>query len=538
MLFAYLSDSDSVNVTSVFEMYPIGWLALEQRLARAGLTTGIVNVASLMLGDPTLDVDALLRDLRAPVFGFDLHWMAQCHGSIELARLVAKIHPGSVRIFGGISATYYAEELARYDAVDVVVRGYDTLAPVTELVSIAKRGSRDFRAIPNLLYTDEFGTPIDTGFTHQPSRYSDETVDWSFYRDASDDPLARKLIMTLPNSGCAYDCGWCGGSRYATTRIMRTKKSLVRKPMEHVKAELHSMSTAAPQTSIYALGCYSEGRRRLFDYLDTVKSAGYRAVSFEQFNLPDDKTLIRMAESSRASIMLSPESHDPRVSRLAGRGTYTMAEMEAWIPRALDLGIASVIIWFFIGMPEQDRTSVLDTVDYAVGLMKRFEGKPVVPLICPMVPFLDPGSRFFEEPQAHGYRLFARTLEAHRQALVAPLWHQRLNYETRWLGRREIQSVTYESVARLVRAKADSGLLAGGAARRIVEAIDETTDLLDRMERALELDGALAPSLRQEIRVYNGRVLSHSSDQLVPYPRPFGGRWFDDFTVSSTSTAG
>jgi clorobiocin biosynthesis protein CloN6 len=44
-----------------------------------------------------------------------------------------------------------------------------------------------------------------------------------------------------------------------------------------------------------------------------------------------------------------------------------------------------------------------------------------------MVPFLDPGCRFFEEPEQNGYRIFHRTLEEHRQAMVEPLWHRRLN---------------------------------------------------------------------------------------------------------------
>ena len=49
MLFAYLSDSDSDNVTSVYEMYPIGWFSIKQRLADCGFAAKIVNVASLML---------------------------------------------------------------------------------------------------------------------------------------------------------------------------------------------------------------------------------------------------------------------------------------------------------------------------------------------------------------------------------------------------------------------------------------------------------------------------------------------------------
>jgi clorobiocin biosynthesis protein CloN6 len=156
-----------------------------------------------------------------------------------------------------------------------------------------------------------------------------------------------------------------------------------------------------------------------------------------------------MAESTDAYIMLSPESHDPVISALAGRGNYTMQEMEDWIPKALEAGISGVLVWFFVGMPRQTTQSVLKTVDYCASLLRKFRGKIVIRLICPMVPFLDPGSRFYEEPEENGYRLFYRSLEEHRQAMLEPLWHRRLNYETIWMSREELQNVTYEAVARL-----------------------------------------------------------------------------------------
>src|ERR1700744_6724009 len=131
MLFAYLSDSDSVNVTSIYEMYPIGWFSIKQRLADHGLDAKIVNIASLMLMYPELDVKRVLGRLEGPVLGFDLHWMTQCQGAIELAAELKQVHPEALTIFGGISATYFADQLIKYPSVDVVVQGYDTLAPVT-----------------------------------------------------------------------------------------------------------------------------------------------------------------------------------------------------------------------------------------------------------------------------------------------------------------------------------------------------------------------------------------------------------------------
>src|SRR5580693_4775852 len=165
MLFAYLSDSDSVNVTSIYEMYPIGWFSMKQRLADHGFDAKIVNVASLMLMHPDLDVRQLLGRLEAPIFGFDLHWMTQCHGAIELAALLKQVHPDALTIFGGISATYYADQLIQYPSVDVVVQGYDTLAPAADLVARARTGGRDLGSIPNLLYKDRGGEVRDTGFT-------------------------------------------------------------------------------------------------------------------------------------------------------------------------------------------------------------------------------------------------------------------------------------------------------------------------------------------------------------------------------------
>src|SRR5208282_466420 len=112
-----------------------------------------------------------------------------------------------------------------------------------------------------------------TGFTDKPmSRYNDVTVDWSFYKV---DP-AKKLfpgwpIMTLPNTGCAHDCGWCGGSRSAYRKIMGVRKTLISKDMEHVTGELRSMGAAAKRSSVYALQCYSESKARLYEYLDVVK---------------------------------------------------------------------------------------------------------------------------------------------------------------------------------------------------------------------------------------------------------------------------
>jgi clorobiocin biosynthesis protein CloN6 len=115
--------------------------------------------------------------------------------------------------------------------------------------------------------------------------------------------------------------------------------------------------------------------------------------------------------------------------------------------------------------------------------------------------------------------------------MIEPLWHRRLNYETQWLNRRELQDVSYEAVARLVEIKGEYGVLPARSCQAVLKTIDETRQLLGEMERALLLDGTLPADLRDVIRAYNGKILAYSSNQIMPVRRPFGGRWFDDVTV-------
>ena len=51
---------------------------------------------------------------------------------------------------------------------------------------------------------------------------------------------------------------------------------------------------------------------------------------------------------------------------------------------------------------------------------------------------------------------------------------------------------------------------------------------------ALDVDGKMPAELRETIRIYNRKILAYASDQIIPLPRPFGGRWFDDHTVPTS----
>lgn len=534
--FPYLSTSGDVPITPLYEYFPLGFKTLQRFLGERGHAVNILNVATLLLKYPQIDFPMLLKRIHTRLFGIDLHWMVHVQGSLEIARLVKAIHPDIPVIFGGISSTYYARELICYPFVDMVMRGYDTHEPMAALMDTLKRDG-DRQKIPNLLWKTARGDVSDNGFSHKPRTFSCG-IDWTTIPQRENgQTLPIREILSLYEAGCAHNCGWCGGSREAFRAVHQSSQTVIPKTEAEVLYEFQRMREIPwlEKYHFYVAGAYNRPREWLETFIARVAQCRFKSVSYEQFSLTPEDILCKMAlANERTTITLSPDSHDLQVARLAGRGVYTPAEMEQWIEKALSCGIYQVEIWYFIGLPGQDERSVLATVDYCGRLLEIFKGKRVTPLLCPMIPFLDPGSTFFEKPAEHGYRLHYRTLAEHCQAMRQPSLIHRINYDTRWLSRADLVSVSYRAMRRLFEMKGEVGFLPGGVVQGILRKIDDALSFTaivhsiacieDQKERAGELAGIGAEIRRRNREVFFCGV----ANQAFPINREIGSRWFDE----------
>ena len=537
--FPYMGTSGDVPITPLYEYFPVGFRTLQRTLSDQDYDVKILNLASVVLKFPQIDVTALIEALDVRLFGIDLHWMVHVQGALAVAALLKKVHPEVPVVFGGISSTYYAEELIGYPCINLVMRGYDTHAPIAHLLSVLEN-EQALSRVENLLWKTSDGDIVDNGFSHTPATFACG-IDWSLLPPRTDGGgLPILEILSTQNAGCAYNCGWCGGSREAFRRVNglgRRTKPLVRKELEEIGYEFATMARIADQEQyhFYAVGSYTETRERLDFFLDRVAASNFKSISYEQFQLTPEDVLRKMAAAHpRTVITLSPESHDMRVAKLAGRGVYTPVEMEDWIARALDLGIYEIDIWYFIGMPEQDEKSVLGTVEYCDRLLYKFSGERVVPFLCPMIPFLDPGSTFFSEPEQHGYRVFHRSVREHELGMQRASLINRINYETRWLNRSELVHVGYRAVRELTELKVRAGMFPSGVGRAVGEKIDDALHFIDVVhaidsiadarDRRRELEGIGDEILRRNETIFFSGV----ANQAFPIQRDIGGRWFDE----------
>ncbi|MBC8229642.1 cobalamin B12-binding domain-containing protein [bacterium] len=534
--FPFPGTSGDVPITPLYEHFPIGFKTLQRYLSDHGHDVKLINLCTVLLRYPKAYFDALIEAFDVKLIGIDLHWIVHVQGSLAVAERIKKLRTEVPVIFGGISSTYYANQLIQYSFIDMVMQGYDTHKPTASLLEAIKQGG-NLRAIPNLLWKSRDGQIHDNGFSYKPDTFGCG-IDWSNQpQETNTQTLPVREFLTVQNAGCSYNCHWCGGSREAFRRIFKRKRAMARKPPSEICYEFDTMSKlpSVDQYHLYSIGTFNESKEGMEFLLNRVGESNFKSITYEQFYLTPDDILKRMVQENEHTIIsLSPQSHDLKVAKLAGHGVYSNEELERWLEKAIDYGIYQINIWYCIGMPEQGERSVMETVDYCQQLLEMFKGKRVLPIVCPMIPFLDPASTFFEYPDKYGYRVVYRTVEEHRRGMEHASIINRINYETKWLSRSDLAYVGLKAVRRLMEAKAEAGLLPLSWAKDYNAKIDDALDfigvvheadcIVDEKERAQELEKLGDDIARRNDRIFFSGVMN----QVFPINRQIGGRWFDE----------
>ncbi len=487
--------SDMVPSSPIFEMYPLGFTTMAEYMERHGVRVRIVNLAVLMLNKPDFDVEAYLSKLDPVAFGIDLHWLPHAHGSIEVARVVKKLHPKTPVIFGGLSSTYFHEELITYDAVDFVVRGDSTEEPMTRLMKSLKGGG-GFADIPNVTWKDASGAVVVNDLSWVPRDMNAISLDYSFamksvirYRDMMGaipfkDWLQYPVCASLTCRGCTHDCVTCGGSATAFRKHFGRDKIAFRDP-ELLVRDIAHIQKYIPGPMFVLNDFLQAGREYTRDFVRGLKKIDLKnPIGFEFFKPPAEEFYEFLNENlNDYSVEISVESHDDGVRAAFGKKHYTMEQVEKTVVSALKNGCSRFDLYFMTGIPSQTAASVRETTEYVRHLYEVVgHDKRLLCFTSPMAPFLDPGSIAFDNPEAHGYTLRAKTLEEHRQRLVLPSWKHIMNYESASMSPDEMVESTYDAAIGINRVKAEAGIIDLATANLTETRITEARSAMARID--------------------------------------------------------
>lgn len=490
--------SDLVPSTPVFEMYPFGFMTIAAHLNSLGYKVRVVNVASMMLNDPELDVPALIKKLDAEVFGIDLHWLPHAHGALELAKIVRAKHPESKVLMGGYSATYYHDELVRYPQVDLVMRGDSTEIPMGELLeALDKKG--DLSKVQNLSWKE--GGKV----THNPMTFIPEDLDyidvdygWIIrsvirHRDLEGhkpfkDWARYPLTAVFTVRGCYQKCLVCGGSCTAMRGFLGRREAAFRNP-EKVARDIYNIQSYLKAPTFVVGDVRRGGKTYMRRFFSELKELGVDNHLVLELFTPAEEEFFKLVDSSvnTYSIEFSPDSHSEEVRYALGKN-FDTEPMERTVSHALKNDCQRFDMFFMIGLPKQTRQSALDSADYARHLYSLVDNDPrLFVYTSPLAPFIDPGSYAFEHPEKSGYRLFARTLEDHRVRLASPSWKYVLSYETEWMTRDEIVETSYDAADVLNRARRDCGLIDDEELGQRVQRTDMARQLMHEVDRVVQI---------------------------------------------------
>jgi len=501
-------------------MYPIGFATLSDYLERHGFRTRIVNLAVRMLRSDSFDAEQFISNLRSRAFGIDLHWLPHAHGALEVAGLVRRHHPGVPILLGGFSATYFHEELIGYPQVDYVVRGESTEEPLRQLMECLDQGKEPV-SVPNLTWKDAAGRIHVNDTSYRPSnldhiRSGFRHIVRSVIRDRdllSYAPFARWLdypvMVALTVRGCTQHCSICGGCAESHAKMSGRSSPAFRDPMDLAQDVRDARRIS--RAPICILGDLRlAGKEYARRFLRAVQ--GVRGPFMLEFFWPIDREYAEELAAALPDLIIefSPDSHDPAVRKALGKG-YSNEGIEDTVRHCLDVGARRFDLFFMIGLQKQTAASALSTVEYCEHLLQSMDGNGrsahqgrLIPFVAPLAPFLDPGSPAFENPEQFGYRLNCRTLEEHRQALLAPTWKHILSYETAWMDRDAIAATTYEAGRRLNRLKARYGIISQEKAAETEERIARALSLMAHIDQLL--DTAAPDQVQQQLMILKDQI--------------------------------
>jgi len=242
------------------------------------------------------------------------------------------------------------------------------------------------------------------------------------------------------------------------------------------------------------------GRDYVETFIEALGKIGLKSsIGFEVFTPPTEELYELMAAHlGDWTIEVSAETHDDALRKRFGKGHYTTADLEKSIVQAFEYGAKRFDLYYLSGIPGQDSQSVLDTVDYIGELYEKLDHDPrLISNIAAMTPFLDPGSIAYDNPEEHGYKLRATTVEEHRQLLLEPSWKYVMNYESTTLPPDDLVEVTYEAGLRLNEMKRRTGLIDEQTANEVRERIHEAQAAVARVDSVMRDESIKTPEEKE-----------------------------------------
>jgi radical SAM superfamily enzyme YgiQ (UPF0313 family) len=437
-----------------WDVLPLGFFTMKHFIeTHSSYSVKIYNLAQLSLGmpavlhdrfkdiyqtDPSILHDlsfltstqrsiSFIKSIKSDLIAVGLHWLNFSQGAIEVLRLVKKIHPSAYTVVGGITATYFRDEIMQlFPFIDFLIIG-DGCLPLLALMD-AVRGKGVFSKVPNLLYRQS---------NRIKSSKSESINDFSF---AQKD---EKLCATIPTSrGCPMQCVTCGGSHYGSRNVLgytEIRSYSIESIMRKLCALANSQTKDANPFLVHD-PFFTIGKKRWQALLDEIKRNRLKIrLDLEFFSPHSKEDILNIAEKLPGSIIhISPETMDVRVRSLQKNLVYSNQELVMNMDTINHIDSLSMRVWFMSGLAQEKKQNVDATLHFIKNYYKKIKNKQKDYIQYNELLFLDPGSLAFNHPEKYGYYLTHRHFLAYLESFIMPIFEYQINYRTKHFSRNNL----------------------------------------------------------------------------------------------------
>ncbi|UCH92160.1 MAG: amino acid adenylation domain-containing protein [Candidatus Aminicenantes bacterium] len=177
------------------------------------------------------NVRQLLSDLQPTILGISMKWFPHIARVFEICKIVKEYNPAIIVVVGSNTASFYKEEIIRYECIDYVIAG-DGELPLLEICA-----GKEY--IPNSVYKKDGKVVIN------PITYvQDEKSGSDFYFSHLDeifvnplDPFLAPYFYINTGKGCSQRCIYCAGCQEVQAKTFNRPKPFLR-GIEEVRKDI------------------------------------------------------------------------------------------------------------------------------------------------------------------------------------------------------------------------------------------------------------------------------------------------------------
>ncbi len=450
-------DAD-VAYSHQFVSIPVGIFNMANNLEKAGFSVGILNLGEGLLFKK--DDDALkdiikyyLEKYKPGIVGIDLHWWVHSAGAVETARLIKEIDPNIITLLGGITSSYYAEDILRdFSCIDYVLTGECDESIISFAKSIYNNKKNNLNYVAGLAYRD-LGE-IKRNIAVSPPNLS--KLDITRYDLLLEKPIVNANRAIIPiTRGCVHHCIYCGASNKSFSKTMGRKAMSFLEP--EVIVDLILKNKLKNKKYIYIYGDIQDGgpvfTNKFFQLLQEKDIEGVHLV-VEFFNLPDEDFIgkwLKIISNNKITLegTISPDSGNYLVRRKLGRN-YTNDQLLNTIQYLYEKNIP-LSIYFMLGNPDESDETINETLKLSDDILslysKYFQYESVRHEIIgyEFMQIPDLGSEIHNYPEKHNINIdFDSFISLVENINNATHWSQLIGFTTKHFDKAEFVRQYYK----------------------------------------------------------------------------------------------